>query len=220
MGQNSTEVAYQFGQMGSMLVDGTVAFYPPRGLRIVAITSLLGTTAFHATNGLISEVNTDNPGSVSVSNYITTEGAGGHVDGEITDADPHNDNGSNATGVITLSAANTAIKVGMYVHTTDSMIPYSESNPYIVKSISGADITLTKLLSISGSDPAKGATEAVAANKANGANEPCYFYSDFGQGVGGVEMDASNLIPSGVTIYGRWTSAKLAAGTVIAYFGK
>ena len=39
MGQNSTGVAYNFGQFGSMLVDTTTApFYPPRGLVIVAIT--------------------------------------------------------------------------------------------------------------------------------------------------------------------------------------
>ena len=220
MGINSTEVSYGFGQFGSAITDSTSAtLYPPRGLQIVAITALADAT-FDASGGLVSELNTSNPGGISVSNYITTETAGGHVDGEITDADPHNDNGGNAAGVITLSAANTAIKVGMYVHTTGTMIPYSLTNPYVVKSISDADITLTKLLSIPGSDPAKGKTEVVNANKANGTNEPCFFYSDFGQGVGGLEMDASDTIPKGVTIYGRWTSINLAGGRVIAYFGK
>ena len=220
MGINSTEISYQFGQFGSAITDSTSAtLYPPRGLKIVAITALAPVT-FDASAGLVAELDTDNPGEVSVSRYITTEGAGGHVDGEITDADPHNDNGSNATGVITLSAANTAIKVGMYVHTTGTMIPYNLENPYVVKSISGADITLTKLLSISGADPAKGATVAVAANKANGANEPCYFYSDFGQGVGGLEMDTADSIPTGVTIYGRWTSINLNGGRAVVYFGK
>ena len=219
MGINSTEVSYGFGQFGSAITDSTSAtLYPPRGLRIVAITALADTT-FDASAGLVGELNKNNPGNISVSNYITTEGAGGHVDGEITDADPHNANGGNAAGVITLSAANTAIKVGMYVHTTGTMLPYSETNPYIVKSISSADITLTKLLSIPSANPAKGKTEAVNANKANGAYEPCYFYSDLGQGVGGLEMDDSDTIPKGVTIYGRWTSMNLNAGRAIVYFG-
>ena len=35
-----------------------------------------------------------------------------------------------------------------------------------------------------------------------------------------IEMDNSDSIPTGVTIYGRWTSINLAGGRVIAYFGK
>ena len=225
MGINSTEVSYGFGQLGNMLVDGTTTFYPPRGLRIVAITSLLGTTAFNATRGLVSELNRDNPGGRSVSNYITTEGEGGHVDGEIRDADPHNGNNATGTdgvtGVVTTTAnmVTAGVKVGMYVHTTGTMIPYSESNPFIVKTVTGSTFTVTNKDSLVG-NPANSPSVVCGAAKADGANEPCYFYSDFGQGVGGVEMDASNLLPSGVTIYGRWTSVTLAAGTVVAYFGK
>ena len=37
MGQNSTEVAYGFGQMGSVFVDTTAELYAPYGLAIVAI---------------------------------------------------------------------------------------------------------------------------------------------------------------------------------------
>ena len=89
----------------------------------------------------------------------------------------------------------------------------------MVKAIDGANITLTKKNLIPGSDPAKGATAAVNANKADGANEPCYFYSERGQGVGGLEMDASDQVPKGVTIYGRWSSMNLAGGRAIVYFG-
>ena len=231
MGQNSTEVAYQFGQFGSMLVDGTVAFYPPRGLSIVAITSLDSATCFAASLGLVSELNTDNPADISVSNYITTEAAGGHVDGEITDADPHNDDGGGGniigtggvTGVITTAADMLAagVKVGMYVHTTGTMLPYSLTNPFIVKAVDATTFTVTnKDVSNLHSTPASAPSVVCSAAKADGADEPCYFYSDFGQGVGGVEMDASNVIPSGLTIFGRWTSMTLSAGTVIAYFGK
>ena len=39
-------------------------------------------------------------------------------------------------------------------------------------------------------------------------------------GTGGVQMDASNSIPQGMTIYGRWKSINLAGGEIIAYIGK
>ena len=226
MGQNSTELAYGFGQFGSMLVDGTAAFYPPRGLVIVAITALDQAT-FHATNGLISELNKNNPGAISVSNYITTEGAGGHVDGEISDADPHNGNNATGTGgttgVVTTAADMLAagVKPGMYVHTTGTMLPYSLSNPFMVKAVTATTFTVTNKINASSSPSAANAAAVVCgAAKADGADEPCYFYSDFGQGVGGVEADANNAVPTGVTIYGRWTSGILTGGTVIAYFGK
>tara|TARA_R100001594_G_scaffold13_1_gene28 strand:+ start:42 stop:422 length:381 start_codon:yes stop_codon:yes gene_type:complete len=42
-------------------------------------------------------------------------------------------------------------------------------------------------------------------------------------GGGGVIVDGSNTFPSGVTIYGRWTSAEIkngGTGAMIAYIGK
>tara|TARA_R110002012_G_scaffold8780_1_gene40351 strand:- start:1317 stop:1688 length:372 start_codon:yes stop_codon:yes gene_type:complete len=44
MGQNSTEVAYGFGQMGSAFTDEDAAVTPPTGKVIVAITFLEETT--------------------------------------------------------------------------------------------------------------------------------------------------------------------------------
>ena len=45
---------------------------------------------------------------------------------------------------------------------------------------------------------------------------------DLGQsGVGGLQVDVSNVFPKGVTIYGRWTEIDPAAGsTCIAYIGQ
>ena len=40
------------------------------------------------------------------------------------------------------------------------------------------------------------------------------------EGSGGVELDASNSFPAGVTIYGRYTEIDVAGGTIIAYIGK
>ncbi len=38
-------------------------------------------------------------------------------------------------------------------------------------------------------------------------------------GSGGVAIANSDTFPKGVTIYGRWTSVNLAAGSIMAYLG-
>ena len=209
---------YGFGQLGSTLVDGTTSFFPPINMVIIAITAL-DDVKFNSSAGLVSELNEDNNAGISVGKYLTTEGAGGHVDGEIKDADPHNGGNSTGLGGVTgkvETAANmltAGVKVGMYVHTgAGSMLAYSADDPFIVKSKASDHFIVTKGHH---SNPAVGHKDA----KANGSNEPCYFVSSMGQGVGGNEMDASNIIPKGVTIYGRWTRMKLSSGAAIVYFG-
>jgi hypothetical protein len=56
MGQNSTEVAYGFGQLGSMISTTTATLTPPTGKVFVAIT-MLADTVFNATNGLVADNN-------------------------------------------------------------------------------------------------------------------------------------------------------------------
>ena len=60
MGINSTEVAYGFGQMGSMFNDGTAVMTPPTGKVFVAITFLADTTLYNAGSGLTAEDNIGN----------------------------------------------------------------------------------------------------------------------------------------------------------------
>ena len=55
-------------------------------------------------------------------------------------------------------------------------------------------------------------TEAAAHNLSDGSETAI-------SGSGGLQIDASNTFPKGVTIYGRWTSITLASGRVIAYVG-
>ena len=219
MGQNSTEVTYGFGQFGSAFTDTADApIYPPKGMAIVAITFLadtllevLGTNA----GGLTSELFTDSGGTAQ-SMYIGTDVAA-HDLGNHEDADAHNDNGSNDTGVITLAAASALVKPGMIVeHAT--MCPRSLTDPYIVKSVSSTSVTLAKQ-----SQPT--ATAAVAANYATGstAQKAQFYATDGGQGYGGKIMDNANTFPKGVTIYGRWTGVEIGTGktgALIAYFGK
>ena len=57
MGINSTEVSYQFGQMGSVFNDGTAACTPPTGKVFVAITMLADTT-FDSSAGLVAQNDT------------------------------------------------------------------------------------------------------------------------------------------------------------------
>ena len=39
-------------------------------------------------------------------------------------------------------------------------------------------------------------------------------------GVGGKVVDAANVFPRGLTIYGRWTEIDLTSGSIIAYIGE
>ena len=85
MGINSTEVAYNFGQFGSVFNDGTAAIKPPTNKVFVAIT-MLEDTEFDSTTGLISTeptkyINT----STTIANDLadgseTTDGGSGGKD--------------------------------------------------------------------------------------------------------------------------------------------
>jgi hypothetical protein len=54
MGQNSTDVAYGFGQLGSAFNDGTAAMTPPTGKVFIAITMLTDVT-FDSGGGLLAD---------------------------------------------------------------------------------------------------------------------------------------------------------------------
>ena len=206
MGINSTGVSYDFGQLGSMFVSGTTVFYPPKGMVIIAITSLQDTAEFNNA-GLISELDEH-----SNSPWMTTATAA-HGTGVSAAQNAHNDGGSNDTGVITLASSDTNITNGMIVE-QGTMCPRSLTDPYIVKEIDGTTLTVAKKSN-------RGAAAATAANLAGGAAAAIYFFENTGgQGFGGIQSTASNMqIPGGTTIYGRWTGGKLAAGSIIVYFG-
>ena len=163
-------------------------------------------TDFNNTNGLISELDEDGN-----SPWVTTD-ADAHGTGVSAAQNAHNDNGNNATGVITLAGADANIKVGMIVEQS-TMCPRSLTDPYIVKSISGTTLTVAKE-----SNPRS--TAATAGDLASGSAAAIHFFENTGgQGFGGIELDDSVQLPAGATIYGRWTGGKLAAGSIIAYFG-
>ena len=88
MGQNSTEVAYGFGQLGSLFNDGTAAWTPPTGKVFVAITMLADTT-FDTSAGLVADndttagieyAGTDTAAhNLSVASETTSSGGGGVI---------------------------------------------------------------------------------------------------------------------------------------------
>ena len=88
MGQNSTEVAYGFGQLGSLFNDGTAACTPPTGKVFVAITMLADTT-FDTSAGLVADndttagieyAGTDTAAhNLSVASETTSSGGGGVI---------------------------------------------------------------------------------------------------------------------------------------------
>ena len=99
MGINSTEVSYQFGQLGSAYTSGSDAIVPPTDKVFIAIT-MLADTVFKSSGGLVAErvvvpgatasdlptrtgdiyISTEQPAHDLVSSSeTTTEGSGGQV---------------------------------------------------------------------------------------------------------------------------------------------
>ena len=80
MGINSTDTAYNFGQLGSMFIDDNGPSKPPTDMVFIALTFLTD-TKFDASGGLVAESfkAAVAGGGTTVGdteyNYITTEGA-------------------------------------------------------------------------------------------------------------------------------------------------
>ena len=55
-------------------------------------------------------------------------------------------------------------------------------------------------------------TEAAAHNESDGSETTT-------QGSGGLQIDASNTFPAGITIFGRYTEIDITSGMLIAYIG-
>ena len=214
MGQNSTEVAYGFGQMGSVFTNLAKPVYPPKGHVIVAIQCLADAT--------LTELHTETLDAMGPQ-FITTEGT------EATDANYLGVTEAACTGArttvyntndtVTIADADTKIKVGQYVLlvndgdtidaglTVDSETPtpiYSGPNKAGVKvlKVDGVNITLDTVLTPTSS-------------------QTLVFLDEY-HGAGGTTTDGVTY-PKGLTIYGRWTMVTPTAdadGGIICYFGK
>jgi len=225
-----------FGQYGSALLDlhendsgQALYLFPPKGMVVVAITALYDTT-FKASKGLVSERSYGRGGRVQTAlggaidsygnyPYITTENgaSNGESAHEIGDFQVTGCKGTGSSSdQLTLGGSTHShnIRVGQIIESIENGapdptadIPRVLENPVRVKAYDGAaTVTMNRPLTIGAA-----------------ANRTVAFYNDLGQGWGGQEMDANNTIPSGVTIYGRWTQIGINYSTdgmgIICYFG-
>ena len=189
MGINSTEVAYGFGQLGSAHTDLASQVRPPKGMVIVAI-QFLGAN-------ILGELTAEVP-KTEAAEFVGTAVAA-HDTGDTTATCVTS--GSSTT--LTLSTANSAVKVGQIIESQgDTDIPYSLTAPTKVLAYDG-DVTVTM-----------SAAHTVSS-------QTCGFFAEHGSGFGGIAISGVNF-PAGITIVGRWTSVTPAIDTdggIICYFG-
>jgi len=214
MGQNSTEVAYGFGQMGSAYQNLAKRVYPPKEMVIVAIQFLADNTPTALITETLDEqgpqyITTDDT-EASSANYLgVTEAA---CTGARTTVYQTND-------TVTIGGADAKIKAGQYVLlvndsdtidaglTVDSETStpiYNGPNKVGVKvlKVNGVNITLDAVLTPTSS-------------------QTLVFIDEF-HGAGGTTAEGASY-PKGLTIYGRWATVTPAAdadGGIICYFGK
>ena len=237
MGQNSTEVAYSFGQMGSAFSNLAAPIYPPKDHVIVAIQ-------FLADNAL-SVLETETLRTMGPQ-FIT------HQDDEIASAGGPDANfvgvtfaevasaGDPATGAITLTddARNVAIKPGQIVWigddategidngiTVDALAGhidpiYEGPNRHYMEVVSISGGTYGTSLVVREVGVRKSGVGIAELDHIDGDNR-LYFLDPF-HGGGGTTIEGVTF-PKGATIYGRWTKvipAADATGGIICYFGK
>ena len=216
MGQNSQEVAYGFGQLGSAYSDVAKPIVPPEGMVIVAIQFL-----------------SDNVPTIMTPEKLDKQGPGfagitGSTSDVVAAADKYiNFNGftsaactgTNTGNLVEISAANNDIKVGQYVlivndsdHegsglTIDSETPipvYSGPNRQGVKVI----------------EYVPDATRVRLSKDTTPTSSQTLIFLGPEQGAGGLTA-VSQQFPKGAVIYGRWTAFQGdGEGAVICYFGQ
>tara|TARA_R110002051_G_C8499661_1_gene464521 strand:+ start:16 stop:669 length:654 start_codon:yes stop_codon:yes gene_type:complete len=217
MGQNSTEVAYSFGQMGSAYTNLAKPIVPPQGMVIVAIQFLAAGTPTVLTPEKLDD---RGPGFVSIS-QTTTDVVG-------TADDYMNFHGSAqancdaavsyAAGAdVSVSVTTGTIKVGQAVllvldadHEGSGLTIDNETPVPIYSGPNQQGVFVTGVAA--NGDPQLSAAISPAVNQH-------LIFLGPEQGAGGITA-ASQVYPINTTIYGRWTHFQNDAAAVICYFGK
>ena len=214
MGQNSTEVAYGFGQLGSLYQNLAKPVYPPKDHVIVAIQMV----ADNAISALHTEtLDTGGP------QYITTE------DTESNDANYLGVVEAACTGArtsvfqtndtVTIGGADDKIKVGQYVllvndsDTIDAGLTVDSETATPI--YSGPNVAGVKVLSIS-------TVNITLSEVLSPTSSQTLVFLDEYHGAGGTTIESVSF-STGTTIYGRWTMVTPTAdadGGIICYFGK
>ena len=224
MGVNSTEVAYGFGQMGSVYTDLDQVIIPPKDHVIVAIQFLAANTP---TVMLPEKLDQQGPGFPAISAATTTL------------LDAADNNYFNFNGVWSSSIADTAIAAGAQITLEDvpADLGRIKKGDYVLLVNETATSASVDMVIQTGQTPypiyngpnKQGVyvTEWDGASKVrlSGAIDTssttgqALVFLDPYHGAGGTTV-ASQEFPSGLTIYGRWVAFKPATGGVICYFGK
>ena len=235
MGQNSTEVAYGFGQLGSAYTDVENIIVPPVGHVIVAIQFLADNTPTLLTPEKLASI-TGETGSGSGPSYVSIAGTGNVVlataesdqnfrgvhASAITDVDDESTGIAGTELTLTTAAPVGTVKVGQYVLLANTAADNDGSTPMVldVSTSDGCPIPI-----YSGPNQAgvrvtsHSATNKVTLDANITASTQSLIFLDEHHGAGGLTA-ASQTFPKGAIIYGRWTAFKPSASGVICYFGK
>ena len=219
MGQNSTEVAYGFGQLGSATCQTATPIIPPQGMVIVAIQFLADNTP--------TVLETEALGKHGPKFINTVSGA--NFEGVAQSQDAQGAATVTAGSAITITA-NKDVKKGQYVllvddETTDAV----GMGTAATGAGDGVDET-TKTPIYSGpnkqgtyvTDVSADGTKIKLSEDITFDGTQHMVFLDNYHGAGGNDADGIKY-PKGLTIYGRWTKVIPEAdpdGGIICYFGK
>ncbi len=213
MGQNSTSVAYAFGQMGSAYSDVAKPIIPPTGLVITAITFLDDNTPTVLTSEKL-----DRHGP----NYINIQDNSGDIQAADVFA---NFNGVFATDIadgnvtagndVNLATNTDKVQVGHYV----LLVAQGDTDTTGLTIDAETPIPITKGPNKRGVRVVEVADENTILLDADiTPSTQGLIFLDSVHGAGGLTA-AGQVFPKGVTIYGRWTTFTPSAAGVICYFG-
>ena len=231
MGSNSTDVAYGFGQMGSVFTNLAKPVYPPKDHVIVAIQCLADTTF-----SVLETETLDGKGPQFPTHQDDELGSAGGPDANYLGVvEAPASSAVAATGVITLTtdvaATNALIKPGQIViigadgDTIDAGITPDAAGGHIEPIYGGPNKQYLEVVSISGGGTGtvlvtvKAVGKATLANLGSIATSNTLFFLDSYHGAGGTTVEGVTF-PKGITIYGRWTTVTPSATGVICYFGQ
>ena len=227
MAQNSTEVAYNFGQMGSVFTNLAYPVYPPKDHVIVAIQ-------FLQTGNEVSVLETETLDTMGpqfpTHQDDALEGDGG-PDANFAGVVWAAATGGTSAGVITIAdvAKNTRIKKGQIVligddaaEDIDTGIAVDSSAGHVEPIYQGPNKKWMEVDSLTGGTygttlTVKGVGGAsVDVSGIDSANQ-IYFLDNY-HGAGGTTIEGVAFPET--TIFGRWTKFVGDGKPVICYFGK
>ena len=232
MGQNSTEVAYGFGQLGSAYTDVGNIIVPPMGHVIVAIQfladntptilvpeKLATTTGSAGTAGgpsYISIADTANVVLATAESDQNFRGVHASAIGDCTNA------AAGTEHTLTTAAPVGTVKVGQYVLLANTAAD-NDGSTVMSLDVSASDGCPVPIYNGPNQRGVR-VTEHSATNKVKldaniTASTQSLIFLDEHHGAGGITA-ASQIFPKGLTIYGRWTAFRPSAAGVICYFGK